>query len=116
MPGRNDPCPCGSGKKFKRCHGADAAPAAAPAPRSGFAYAHQLFTARLYPEAQRVCEQALQAQPRNLDGWFLSAAIALEQRAFEAALGAMHKAAELAPQRAEVQFNIGHILDTQGNA
>jgi uncharacterized protein len=20
-PGRNDPCPCGSGKKFKRCHG-----------------------------------------------------------------------------------------------
>jgi SEC-C motif-containing protein len=21
-PGRNDPCPCGSGKKYKRCHGA----------------------------------------------------------------------------------------------
>ena len=21
MPGRNDPCPCGSGKKFKKCHG-----------------------------------------------------------------------------------------------
>jgi SEC-C motif domain protein len=20
-PGRNEPCPCGSGKKFKRCHG-----------------------------------------------------------------------------------------------
>jgi uncharacterized protein YecA (UPF0149 family) len=23
--GRNDPCQCGSGKKFKKCHGADAA-------------------------------------------------------------------------------------------
>ena len=23
--GRNDPCPCGSGKKFKKCHGADRA-------------------------------------------------------------------------------------------
>ncbi len=23
-PGRNDPCPCGSGKKFKKCHGAAA--------------------------------------------------------------------------------------------
>jgi preprotein translocase subunit SecA len=23
--GRNDPCPCGSGKKYKKCHGADAA-------------------------------------------------------------------------------------------
>jgi SEC-C motif-containing protein len=22
LPGRNDPCPCGSGKKYKRCHGA----------------------------------------------------------------------------------------------
>jgi preprotein translocase subunit SecA len=22
LPGRNDPCWCGSGKKFKRCHGA----------------------------------------------------------------------------------------------
>ncbi|MFH1861215.1 MAG: SEC-C metal-binding domain-containing protein, partial [bacterium] len=20
-PGRNDPCPCGSGKKYKHCHG-----------------------------------------------------------------------------------------------
>ena len=25
--GRNDPCPCGSGKKYKKCHGA---PGAAP--------------------------------------------------------------------------------------
>ncbi|HVQ96796.1 MAG TPA: SEC-C metal-binding domain-containing protein [Mycobacteriales bacterium] len=23
-PGRNAPCPCGSGKKYKRCHGAPA--------------------------------------------------------------------------------------------
>ena len=23
LPGRNDPCPCGSGKKFKNCHGKD---------------------------------------------------------------------------------------------
>jgi preprotein translocase subunit SecA len=21
--GRNDPCPCGSGKKYKKCHGRD---------------------------------------------------------------------------------------------
>ncbi len=24
--GRNEPCPCGSGKKYKRCHGVNAAP------------------------------------------------------------------------------------------
>jgi preprotein translocase subunit SecA len=32
--GRNDPCPCGSGKKFKKCHGAPAA-VAATAGKSG---------------------------------------------------------------------------------
>ena len=25
--GRNDPCPCASGRKWKRCHGAAPAPA-----------------------------------------------------------------------------------------
>jgi uncharacterized protein len=25
VPGRNDPCPCGSGRKYKKCHGAAAA-------------------------------------------------------------------------------------------
>jgi preprotein translocase subunit SecA len=29
--GRNDPCPCGSGKKYKKCHGAESAPSAAAA-------------------------------------------------------------------------------------
>ncbi|GHV30096.1 protein translocase subunit SecA [Synergistales bacterium] len=33
--GRNDPCPCGSGKKYKHCHGRDAGtPAADDAPKS----------------------------------------------------------------------------------
>jgi len=26
--GRNDPCPCGSGKKYKKCHGVSEGPAA----------------------------------------------------------------------------------------
>jgi hypothetical protein len=28
--GRNEPCPCGSGKKYKRCHGVGAAPLVTP--------------------------------------------------------------------------------------
>ena len=31
--GRNDPCPCGSGKKFKKCHGAGGPGAAGPGAR-----------------------------------------------------------------------------------
>src|SRR5690242_2339127 len=33
--GRNDPCPCGSGKKYKKCHGAPAAVSAAAAKSGG---------------------------------------------------------------------------------
>jgi hypothetical protein len=28
--GRNDPCPCGSGKKYKKCHGAPGPPPSPP--------------------------------------------------------------------------------------
>jgi len=28
--GRNDPCPCGSGKKYKKCHGAGGTTASGP--------------------------------------------------------------------------------------
>src|SRR5271156_2075961 len=31
---RNEPCPCGSGKKYKRCHGVAAAPKITP-PKAG---------------------------------------------------------------------------------
>lgn len=38
-PGRNDPCPCGSGQKYKKCHGRAGAEAAAPPSVSGFSEA-----------------------------------------------------------------------------
>ena len=57
-PGRNDPCPCGSGRKYKHCClNAGSAPAAAPADLSwrrlralldGFATEMLRFTAEAY--------------------------------------------------------------------
>jgi hypothetical protein len=35
QPGRNDPCPCGSGKKYKHCHQVADLPSAGPSPPSG---------------------------------------------------------------------------------
>ena len=37
QPGRNDPCPCGSARKFKFCHGAVALQQASPAAAAGTA-------------------------------------------------------------------------------
>jgi hypothetical protein len=33
-PDRNDPCPCGSGKKYKKCHGAGMSPRGKARPQS----------------------------------------------------------------------------------
>jgi len=44
-PGRNDPCPCGSGKKYKRCHGSSSEPSTASSrPR------HRVISEAIGPE------------------------------------------------------------------
>ncbi len=81
-PGRNDPCPCGSGKKAKQCHGVDAAPAdETPAgPDSGVVKAFD-WLERRHPKAMRESftdflfndiwpEQG--PAPKELDGDFLN--------------------------------------------
>jgi tetratricopeptide (TPR) repeat protein/SAM-dependent methyltransferase len=118
MVGRNDACPCGSGRKFKQCCGAAGAatPARASSPSAGFDAARALFAARRYADAEHACEQALAAAPQALDGWFLAAAAAFEQQAYDRALRAMRRAAKHFPQSAEVRFNLGRIREAQGDA
>jgi tetratricopeptide (TPR) repeat protein len=68
--GRNDPCPCGSGKKYKKCHlaadeGAVAAPAAAPDPEEMLATGWRLFEQRRPGAAEKLFRSALALRP----GW-----------------------------------------------
>jgi tetratricopeptide (TPR) repeat protein len=51
-PGRNDPCPCGSGKKYKRCHGL-VQPVSAPSMPSGYARAASPDPQALLEAAQK---------------------------------------------------------------
>ena len=60
IPGRNDPCPCGSGKKYKKCHGA--APAGAA------------------DDAAQLAEQARRAIANGDPGRALPLALALRRR------------------------------------
>ena len=66
--GRNDPCPCGSGKKYKKCHlaedeGAAAAPVAAPDPEDMLAAGWRLFEQRRPGAAERSFRAALAVRP-----------------------------------------------------
>jgi hypothetical protein len=72
--GRNEPCPCGSGKKFKRCHGVGAAPKITPAKEAGptlpGAAANPAFPAGLDPsqfdpQMMQQFAQSLQRLPKG---------------------------------------------------
>ncbi|HET6279676.1 MAG TPA: tetratricopeptide repeat protein [Polyangia bacterium] len=70
--GRNDPCPCGSGKKYKKCHlqGDEAAvspPAGPPDPKETLANAWRLFEQRRPGAAEKEFRAALEADPDLTD-------------------------------------------------
>lgn len=109
-PGRNAPCPCGSGKRFKDCHGRVPAPGIVPAPaelaRAGMT-AHQggdLDTAeRLYREALAVDPD----QPLALH--YLG--VALYQRGHvDDAMPLLDRAVALVPGEPEFHNNRGLAL------
>lgn len=67
--GRNEPCPCGSGKKYKRCHGVDAAPKLSlPVEAAGTAQTGAAGGAfdpsKMDPEMMQQMTKALQRLPR----------------------------------------------------
>lgn len=90
-PGRNDPCPCGSGKKYKKCCLGTEPTAPAPAPERS-AWEHLPFAerakiaaevqrlddlsngaldaieAKLYEKAENLCDVLLREYPDVIDG------------------------------------------------
>jgi tetratricopeptide (TPR) repeat protein len=66
--GRNDPCPCGSGKKYKKCHlaedeSATVAPPTAPDPEMMLANGWRLFEQRRPGAAEKEFRAALGLRP-----------------------------------------------------
>jgi len=65
-PSRNAPCPCGSGKRYKECHGAFVTPAAPPAPAGAL---ERLARARAdlerndHAHARAICDDVLRETP-----------------------------------------------------
>jgi tetratricopeptide (TPR) repeat protein len=70
--GRNDPCPCGSGKKYKKCHLRDdealtTQPPSAPDAQELLAEGWRLFEQRRPGAAEREFRAALDAKPDLVD-------------------------------------------------
>ena len=109
-PGRNDPCPCGSGQKFKHCCGRPVAPAAAAAtidPREIAPLVAMVKGGRLH-EAQLRVSALLGVQPEAGILWKILSVALLRQG--KDAVAALRQAAERLPEDAEAHANLGSEL------
>jgi tetratricopeptide (TPR) repeat protein len=108
MPGRNDPCPCGSGKKYKKCCLDSAPPQGAAPPPGGLDELVALYHARRYEELERRARLLAEQFPTAGTVWkVLGAALQMQGKD---ALHAMQHAAQFLPADAEAHYNLGNVL------
>jgi tetratricopeptide (TPR) repeat protein len=121
-PGRNAPCPCGSGKRYKHCCGAErtAVPGRAPPPPNALARPQgldglvMLINEERLREAEEGALRLLKERPGTGMVWkVLSVALV---RQGKNALPALRKTAELMPRDAEAHANLGSALLAAGQS
>ena len=116
--GRNEPCPCGSGRRYKDCHGALAGSSAAATPpgterrRLDAALAAQ--RSGRFAEAAELYEAVLAADPENFDALHMRGVVAYQSGDFECARDRLAAALRLRPTDHAARFNfrlIGSALE-----
>jgi tetratricopeptide (TPR) repeat protein len=93
-PGRNDPCPCGSGRKSKNCCGSNSAAALVT-----------LFNAGRFAAVEPLARELVGRDPASGIGWKILGVSLLMQR--KDALPALQRATELLCEDAEAHCNLG---------
>lgn len=110
QPGRNDPCPCGSGRKFKKCC-VDKMTSPPRAPQTDPSELVALLHAGRFAELENRVHLLLQNKPDWGIGWkLLGTALGVQGKN---ALPALQQAIRFLPNDAEVHFNLGLALQEQ---
>jgi Flp pilus assembly protein TadD len=105
--GRNDPCPCGSGKRFKHCHGSLDAPLSADAISNRALLAHRRGDLAAAESDYRAV--LAQAPDHPLALHYLGV-IAYQRGRSSDALPLLERAAQLRPDEPEFHNNLGLAL------
>src|SRR5205814_6601587 len=121
--GRNDPCPCGSGKRYKHCHGA-AATSAVATTRSEQRLReamrlHQRGTSEDKAAAETIYREVLALQPGNALAQHFLGVIHYQRGEIAVALPLLERAVAAQPSEAEFHNNLGLALaaaDREGEA
>jgi tetratricopeptide (TPR) repeat protein len=110
--GRNDPCPCGSGKRYKHCHGATPESAAAaratePASAERLAAALALHQRGDTGAAERVYREVLAAEPGHALAQHFLGVIEYQRGDLAAALPLLERSVAAIPNEPEFHNNLG---------
>jgi glycosyltransferase involved in cell wall biosynthesis len=113
--GRNDPCPCGSGKRFKHCHGNVVAPAVvdsrAPEARRLMASALEAQQSRRLEDAERLYREAIALAPDSADALHMLGVIRYERRDYAEAKALILRALDLTGWRfPSFRHNLGLVV------
>ena len=131
-PGRNEPCPCGSGRRYKHCCGSPTAATSPPAagfpPTAGLPPAAATLPGAIDPreigalvalidqdrlgDAEQKTRSLLKAYPGAGMLWKILSVALVRQR--KEAMQELRRAAELMPNDAEVHRNLGAALHDEG--
>ena len=115
--GRNDPCPCGSGKKYKKCCGlvASSTSSSQPLPAVDISTAVQLFESGRLHEAAEICVQVIQAHPDHAQALHLAGLIQYQQQAYDKAIDYIARSLALDPDNAWAHNNLSLAYQASGN-
>jgi Flp pilus assembly protein TadD len=113
--GRNEPCPCGSGKKFRRCHGILDHAASVPAlvPAAPDALVREAIVAHQggdFDRAERGYREALARAPTHPAATHFLGVVLYQRGQVEEALPLLQAAVAWVPQEAEFHNNLGLAL------
>jgi tetratricopeptide (TPR) repeat protein len=116
-PGRNDPCPCGSGRKYKHCCAGKRASAAPPEPRPTPTQLERIQTLRnagRFLEATRLAKEYASQKPTDAAAHAALGMVHLYANRAADAVPSLAKAVRLAPNVAQHHHDLGWALEMLG--
>ena len=113
--GRNDPCACGSGKKFKQCCATKPTEMLNPqAVMQALRTAWVNFEAQRFEQAKELCQKIITAAPGQIDTVHLLGLIALKDGDIEAAVDHLSNAVKRDATKPQYIANLGFAYHEQG--
>jgi len=113
VPSRNVPCPCGSGKRYKDCHGAIAAGGVSRSVAEVMQTALAAQLAGDFIAAATLYRQVLAREPRNFDAIHMLGVVHFQRFDFVEAERLIRMACELDPKSADATRNLRLAVNAQ---